>query len=172
MKKYITASLFIFWAVVVAIITAGLISINKNQSTIIGSNIADINQTSKITGINSNVATLTLSMDELAKHNSSRSCWLLISGKIYDVTTFLTQHPGGEGNILSNCGTDATTAFNTKGRQNGSPHSSNANALLTNYFIGNLNKTITTTPTNTTSPNPPAPNPIIPRGGGDDENDD
>lgn len=139
MKKYITASLFIFWAVVVAIITAGLISINNNQSIIVGSNITDVNQTSKITGINSRVTTLTLSMDELAKHNSSRSCWLLISGKIYDVTTFLTQHPGGAREILKNCGTDATVAFDTRGGTGA--HSASAFAMLNLYYIGDLNQT-------------------------------
>ena len=142
MKKYITASLFIFWAVVVAIITAGLISINKNQSSVgsnVGLNITNINQTSKIMGINSRVTTLTLSMDELAKHNSSSSCWLLISGKIYDVTTFLTQHPGGAREILKNCGTDATVAFDTRGGTGA--HSASAFAMLNLYYIGDLNQT-------------------------------
>lgn len=150
--------MFIFWAIVVAVIAAGLISLNKNGQSITGPSTGGTNQTNNITGVGSGVSTLTLSMVELAKHNSSSNCWLLISGKIYDVTNFIIQHPGGEGTILSSCGTDATVAFNTKDRPNGRPHSANANAMLTDYFIGNLNQVLefnsnktTTTPAKTNS---------------------
>ncbi|MFA6177484.1 MAG: cytochrome b5 domain-containing protein [Candidatus Paceibacterota bacterium] len=162
MKKYITISLFVFWVIAVAVVVAGLISYNKNQPSTTVPNTNGINQTPNISGIDSKVTTLVLSKAELAKHNSSQNCWLLISGKIYDVTSYINQHPGGASTIIPNCGTDATTAYDTKGRPNGSPHSSNAEALLANYFIGNLNQTLqigsgkkTSTPTNT---NPPTQN--------------
>eukprot|EP00898_Chlorokybus_atmophyticus_P000881 jgi/Chlat1/1794/Chrsp135S02136 len=49
--------------------------------------------------------------EELAKHNSAKDCWLAINGKVYDVTTWLSKHPGG-GLVLVNCsGRDATDAF-------------------------------------------------------------
>jgi cytochrome b involved in lipid metabolism len=33
--------------------------------------------------------------EEVAKHKTLRDCWLIISGRIYDVTEFLTRHPAG-----------------------------------------------------------------------------
>ena len=37
----------------------------------------------------------TLSGDEVAKHNSRESCWVIVHGKAYDVTEFLpgVYHP-------------------------------------------------------------------------------
>ena len=32
---------------------------------------------------------------ELAKHTSRDDCWVAIHGKVYDVTQFLSIHPGG-----------------------------------------------------------------------------
>jgi len=179
MKKYITISLFIFWAVTVAVVVAGLISYNNNQP-INGTNNTGINQPNNITGVSSGTTTLVLSMAELARHNSRQSCWLLVSVKIYDVTSYINQHPGGASTILPTCGTDATVAYDTKGRPNGSSHSSNAETLLANYFIGNLNQTLqigsnnnVTTPTNTNTttnkpttpvviPTPTTPTPVTP----------
>ncbi len=167
MKKLTTISLFIFWAITVAVITAGLISHNQNSPLAATLNTNGTNQAgASITGINPNVD-LVLSTAELAKHNSAQSCWLLISGKIYDVTTFLPNHPGEAKAILPNCGTDATVAFTTKGGTGS--HSSSATAMLAAYYIGNLDQTVTTSPTNPTNPPIANPNPIIPPRSGDDD---
>lgn len=171
MKKYATISLFIFWAVTVAVIAAGLMLYNGGNRAA-GLNSAGGDPTSKITGISSAATTLVLSMLEIAKHNSSQSCWLLISGKVYDVTSFLNQHPGGAGEILSSCGTDATVAFDTKDGR-GRPHSAAALAMLADYFIGNLNQAVTTNPANPNNPPVVNPNPNpIPPSSGENEFDD
>lgn len=75
---------------------------------------------------------------EVIKHNNSSNCWLIIGGKVYDVTNFLSQHPGGAGTILSYCGKEATRAFDTKDQSFGGGHSSGANTLLQDYLIGTL----------------------------------
>merc|ERR1739848_453861 len=33
---------------------------------------------------------------EVATHNRKSSCWVIIHNKVYDITEFLVQHPGGE----------------------------------------------------------------------------
>lgn len=42
---------------------------------------------------------------EVAKHNSKKSCWIVIDSKVYDVTAFLSKHPGGAAIILKQAGT-------------------------------------------------------------------
>lgn len=44
-------------------------------------------------------------------HNSESSCWTVIRGNVYDLTTWIGTHPGGRGAILGLCGKDGTEAF-------------------------------------------------------------
>ncbi len=53
----------------------------------------------------------TFSMATIATHNSQSSCWTTINGNVYDVTKWISQHPGGAGAILSLCGKDGSAAF-------------------------------------------------------------
>lgn len=101
---------------------------------------------------------LTLTTSQIATHNSLSNCWMIVSGKVYDVTRYITQHPGGASAITNLCGQDGTSGFQTKGGR-GSNHSNNAYNLLNNYLIGSVGSSIsvtptpaTTTPTQTTTP--------------------
>lgn len=110
---------------------------------------------------------VTLNLAEVSKHDSTSDCWLLISGKIYDVTPYIRAHPGGVTSISAGCGTDATQLYATKGGN--TPHSSFATSLLADYYIGNLNQQISNADlTNRTT----AINNTIPPTGGDDEYED
>jgi cytochrome b involved in lipid metabolism len=53
----------------------------------------------------------TYSFEEVQTHNSKQSCWSAIRGKVYDLTSWISNHPGGEKAILSICGKDGTEAF-------------------------------------------------------------
>ena len=44
--------------------------------------------------------------DELASHASSSSCWVSYKGKVFDVTRFLPDHPGGDDIMLKYAGQD------------------------------------------------------------------
>ncbi|KAI1173085.1 FMN-dependent dehydrogenase-domain-containing protein [Nemania sp. FL0916] len=52
-----------------------------------------------------------LSAQEIASHRSMSSCWIVVDGKAYDVTTYLDEHPGGPAILLKQGGTDATAEF-------------------------------------------------------------
>jgi len=51
------------------------------------------------------------SMEEVAKHTTKEDCWVILHGRVLDVTKFLGEHPGGELAILTFAGKDATAEF-------------------------------------------------------------
>lgn len=50
------------------------------------------------------MATKTYTIEECLKHCDDKDCWLIIDGKVYDVTPFLDEHPGGFDTLVSNSG--------------------------------------------------------------------
>lgn len=36
-----------------------------------------------------------VSHEELKKHNRKEDCWIVIHSKVYNVSSFLAEHPGG-----------------------------------------------------------------------------
>ncbi|KAF6763025.1 cytochrome b2 [Ephemerocybe angulata] len=52
-----------------------------------------------------------ISGKEVAVHNNRESCWIIVHGKVYDVTDFLDDHPGGSKIILKYAGKDATQEY-------------------------------------------------------------
>lgn len=80
---------------------------------------------------------------QVAEHNTASDCWTIIDGSVYDLTPFISSHPGGD-EILRACGQDATTLFNQRetasGEEvgSGTPHSSSARSQLERLKIGIL----------------------------------
>ncbi|KAF9012545.1 glyoxylate dehydrogenase [Cyathus striatus] len=52
--------------------------------------------------------TTLVSGETVAQHASRDSCWIIVHSKVYDVTEFLDEHPGGSKIILKYAGKDAT----------------------------------------------------------------
>mmetsp|Transcript_5783 Transcript_5783/g.8134 ORF Transcript_5783/g.8134 Transcript_5783/m.8134 type:complete len:545 (+) Transcript_5783:74-1708(+) len=48
---------------------------------------------------------------EVAKHNSRESIWVIIDGRVYDLTRYIDKHPGGHLMIENMAGKDCTDAF-------------------------------------------------------------
>lgn len=82
-----------------------------------------------------NTQAKTYSLSDVAKHATSTDCWMIISNKVYDVTSYIPNHPGGD-RITAGCGKDATTIFT--GIKGGKGHSDYAKSLQTDYYIGDL----------------------------------
>ncbi len=83
-------------------------------------------------------ATQVFTISEVSSHNTASNCWLVVNGNVYDVSKFLSQHPGGEAEIIPYCGKEATKAFDTQGRSGGRGHSTTAGQMLQDYKIGTL----------------------------------
>ncbi len=73
------------------------------------------------------------SLAEVITHNSKESCWSTVSGKVYDLTSWISKHPGGEGAIFSICGKDGTDNFLGKHGGDEKPE-----AKLATFYIGLL----------------------------------
>ena len=55
-----------------------------------------------------------ITVDDVAEHATSDDCWSIINGDIYDLTGWISEHPGGSGPIESICGLDATQVFSNQ----------------------------------------------------------
>ncbi|KAJ3107025.1 Cytochrome b5 [Phlyctochytrium planicorne] len=74
----------------------------------------------------------TFNWTDVSAHNTRDDCWLVIDKKVYDVTKFLDEHPGGEEVLLEQGGSDSTEAFEEIG------HSDDARDLLKKFYLGDL----------------------------------
>ena len=36
-----------------------------------------------------------VSVEEISKHNTPEDCWIVVDGKVWDITEFAPEHPGG-----------------------------------------------------------------------------
>jgi cytochrome b involved in lipid metabolism len=50
-------------------------------------------------------------MAEVEAHNKETDCWTTVHGGVYNVTSWISLHPGGKAAIIATCGIDATPLF-------------------------------------------------------------
>ncbi|ORZ06639.1 hypothetical protein BCR42DRAFT_456313 [Absidia repens] len=72
---------------------------------------------------------------QVATHTSTKSCWIIYNNKVYDVTEFMMDHPGGDDLILDYAGKDVTAVMKDVLEHE---HSEAAYDILTDYCIGIL----------------------------------
>ncbi|CAB1339428.1 unnamed protein product [Coregonus sp. 'balchen'] len=101
-------------------------TINTNGAA---NNMGDVNHTAEQTA-DSDVKYYTL--EEIKAHNMSKDTWIIIHDKVYNVTSFLEEHPGGEEVLVEQAGADATESFEDVG------HSTDAREMLIQYYVGEL----------------------------------
>ncbi|KAF1779629.1 hypothetical protein JG687_00016735 [Phytophthora cactorum] len=75
-------------------------------------------------------------MEDVSPHNTAEDCWMVIREdgirKVYDVTAFLDDHPGGPEIMVDVAGQDATDEFEDIG------HSNDAREQLKQFEIGKI----------------------------------
>ena len=74
-----------------------------------------------------------VTMQEVAQHNKAGDCWMVLQGKVFDVTDYVKRHPGGKV-ILKAAGKDGTALFNKYHPW------VNFSFLLKGYQVGTLSK--------------------------------
>jgi cytochrome b involved in lipid metabolism len=77
--------------------------------------------------------TSVLSLETVALNDSEDSCWAVINGNVYDLTDWISSHPGGASRILGLCGKDGTSQF--EGQHGGS---GSAEGTLESYLLGSI----------------------------------
>lgn len=75
----------------------------------------------------------TFTMAEVEKANTPENCYSAINGKVYDLTAWINQHPGGDKNILRICGKDGSSAYNGEHGGDSKPEK-----ILAGFDIGDL----------------------------------
>ncbi|CAH0023142.1 unnamed protein product [Clonostachys rhizophaga] len=78
------------------------------------------------------MATVVVTTSELAQHCTANDLWVSVHGNVYNLTSFLKDHPGGIDSILQCAGDDGTEAYDYAG------HSKSASATLKRFLIGPL----------------------------------
>ncbi|EAW12887.1 putative cytochrome b5 reductase [Aspergillus clavatus NRRL 1] len=71
-------------------------------------------------------------VEDVALHKSRDDLWVIIHGKVYDLTQYLRDHPGGADVLIDVAGTDATAAYEDVG------HSEDADEIMQTYLIGTV----------------------------------
>ncbi|THH31000.1 hypothetical protein EUX98_g3180 [Antrodiella citrinella] len=73
--------------------------------------------------------------EDVASHKDMSSCWLSRNGKVYDVTAFVQDHPGGEDLILNHAGKDVGDVMKDPQEHE---HSDSAYGMLDEFLIGKV----------------------------------
>ena len=74
-------------------------------------------------------------MDQVKANSTSASCWTVIDNYVYNLTNWISSHPGGAGAIRSLCGVDGTASFKAQHANQSNPAS-----RLNSYLLGPLSK--------------------------------
>jgi monoamine oxidase len=93
-----------------------------------------LKHTRKLGGKNNEHNKKMFTLGEVQKHNTKKDAWTIIENKVYNISSWIPKHPGGE-IIMQALGKDATQLF----LNNGHP-SYVKKTILPKYYIGNLKK--------------------------------
>jgi len=156
MKKTVLAATIVFWCVMIGAVIAGTVAprmLSSMPAPVIAPTAATIAMPAAATtpdrvaqapaaqgasapSAGAAPAKAGYTLKDIAQHVTLKDCWMAISGKVYDFSTYIPQHPSAPELMTRHCGKDATRAFDTKDR--GRPHGDYAKGLLAKYELGAL----------------------------------
>lgn len=142
MKKVLPIIIFVLIAAGAAyfLVFAG----NSSDSETNPNQTPEVAQSDDSTQTDANLDTSTkYTTAQVAERNTAQECWTIINDKVYNLTSYIPRHPGGD-EILLACGTDGTSLFEQRTTSDGQvvggggSHSSSAEAALKDLQIGVL----------------------------------
>ncbi|PKA64243.1 Cytochrome b5 [Apostasia shenzhenica] len=68
---------------------------------------------------------------DVSVHNKRNDCWIIIKDKVYDVSPYVEEHPGGDA-ILKHAGGDSTEGFF------GPQHATRVFDMIDEFYVGDL----------------------------------
>ena len=80
-------------------------------------------------------AETSFTLEEVAQHNTAQDCWIIVHGRVYNVTDIPCHGGSTESMILQSCGTDITALWDEK-PGTGKPHSESAQSILDPRYLG------------------------------------
>jgi cytochrome b involved in lipid metabolism len=83
-----------------------------STTSVTSSTPSDTSSSTPISSSTGSTGVKSYTLGEVGTHKNATSCWSAINGNVYDLTQWISQHPGGEQAILSICGKDGSAAFN------------------------------------------------------------
>ena len=84
-----------------------------------------------LNGDGRSIRTVPITWSEFVTHDHKDSLWILVEGKVYDVTNF-KKHPGSFEKLLQHAAMDGTSGFKVVGHKPGSIK------LMDNFYIGQI----------------------------------
>ncbi len=137
---------------------------NTNIQTATSTESSSTNPAPSDTKTTTQPVSYTLTTALVAQHSTPVDCWVTSGSSVYNVTSYIRSHPGGQSAITSYCGKDIAAAFAAQG------HSANASNIFASYKIGTIGSSVS----NTSATTPPATTNTNTTGtrGYDDEEDD
>lgn len=81
---------------------------------------------------------IALSVAEIKTHDNKSDCWSIVNANVYNLTSYVQNHPGGAAVIANICGKDGTKAFTNQHNTQGKP-----NNVLSSFLLGPLGASIT-----------------------------
>lgn len=155
MKKTIFAATIAFWCVMIGAVTAGTVApqaASPVPAPAVATVVTPVATPAAATGLVAQAPAAkgaatsatpgaappkpNFTLKDVAQHATLKDCWMVISGKVYDFSAYIPQHPSAPEVMTRHCGKEATRAFDTKDR--GRPHGDYAKGLLARHELGAL----------------------------------
>ncbi|KAL5118619.1 hypothetical protein ACEQ8H_003470 [Pleosporales sp. CAS-2024a] len=80
------------------------------------------------------MATKEFTYSDVSEHNTKKDLYIVVHDKVYNASSFVDEHPGGEEVLLDVGGQDSTEAFEDVG------HSDEAREILEGLLVGTLKR--------------------------------
>lgn len=131
-------------AIIIAILSVGILGgVYLYQKDEPSTSETPTISTKSTNNTNGTTKTTSYTSAEVATHKTTADCWTIVNGNVYDLTSYVSRHPGGDDIELA-CGVDGTTLFTERKTEDGkavgsgTPHDSGSASQLESLKIGTL----------------------------------